>query len=224
MSLLSTASPKDCSEQGLRSFFHLGKKKKKLLYCLASLLATLLSLFFLVWFILHPSKPEFYLKDASVFQLSLVAPAPAAALPRFLNSTILTTIVSRNPNARVGIYYDHLRAYAAYKGEQITGDVVLPPFYQGHQDVNVLSAALRGAGLPVAPSFGYEVERDQKTTGKMSLELRMDGRLRWKVGTWVSGAYRVDVDCVAVMLFRSTADSDSGPMGLVQASQCSANI
>ncbi|KAG6479300.1 NDR1/HIN1-like protein 26 [Zingiber officinale] len=221
MSLFSTPSPKDCSEQGLRSF-HLGKKKKKkLLYGLVSLLTTILSLFFLVWFILHPSKPEFYLKDASVFQLSL---GGAATTPRFLNSTIITTIVSKNPNARVGIYYDQMRTYAAYKGQQITGDVVLPPFFQGHQEVNVLSAALQGAGLPVAPSFGYEVERDQKTAGKMSLRLRMDGRLRWKVGMWVSGPYRVDVNCVAVILFRSAADSDSGPMGLVQASQCSTNI
>lgn len=220
MSRLTDASPKDCSKQGIRGF-HLGKKKKKLLCGLASLLATLLSVLLLLWFIFHPSKPEFYLKDASVFQFSLAA---AAAAPRLLNSTIQTTVVSKNPNAHVGIYYGQLRIYAAYKGQQITGDAVLPPFYQGNQDVNVLNAALRGAGLPVAPSFGYEVERDQKTTGKMFLELRMDGRLRWKVGTWVSGPYRVDVYCEAVILFRSAANSDSGPMGLVQASQCSTNI
>ncbi|WOL04292.1 hypothetical protein Cni_G13013 [Canna indica] len=211
MSLLVAASPKDCSKQGLR----FPKLNKKLLYTLSSLLISLLSLIFLLWLTLHPSKPEFYLKDTAVYQLAL---APA---PRLLNSTIQTTIVSRNPNSRVGIYYDRLRTYAAYKGQQITADAVLPPFYQGHQDVNVLSTALSGTAMPVAPSFGYEVGRDQ-TAGKMYLDLRLDGQLRWKVGSWVSGSYRVDVDCVAVIVLRPGADS--GPMSLVQGAQCSTTV
>ncbi|WOL00309.1 hypothetical protein Cni_G09022 [Canna indica] len=75
-----------------------------------------------------------------------------------------------NPNSRISIYYDQLCTYAAYKGQQITNDVVLLPFYQGHQDVNVLSTTLSGTAMPVAPSFGYEVGRDQ-TARKMYLNL-----------------------------------------------------
>ncbi|CAD5170836.1 unnamed protein product [Musa acuminata subsp. malaccensis] len=208
MSLLVATSPKDCSKKG----FHLNKK---LLYGFSALLVSILSLVFLVWLILHPTKPEFYLKDTAVYELSLASP------PRLLNSTIQTTIISKNPNARVGIYYDQLRTYAAYKGQQITADSALPPFYQGHQDINILSSSLNGISMPVAPSFGYEVSRDQ-TAGKLYLELKLDGKLRWKVGSWVSGSYRIDVDCVAVIVLRP--GGDPGPMSLVQGTRCSTTV
>ncbi|WOK98782.1 hypothetical protein Cni_G07494 [Canna indica] len=86
MSLLVAASPKDCSKQGLR----FPKLNKKLLHTLSSFLISLLSLIFLLWFTLHHSKPEFYLKDMTVYQLALAA-APAS---RLLSSTIHTTIVA----------------------------------------------------------------------------------------------------------------------------------
>ncbi|WOL01098.1 hypothetical protein Cni_G09811 [Canna indica] len=77
MYLLDAASPKYCSKQGLC----FPKLNKKLLYTLSSLLISLLSLIFLLWLTLHPSKPKFYLKDTVVYQL-----APAVA-PRHASST-----------------------------------------------------------------------------------------------------------------------------------------
>ncbi|XP_026656520.1 NDR1/HIN1-like protein 26 [Phoenix dactylifera] len=210
MSLYLTSSPKDCSQKG----FHIKKLNKKLLYTLSTLVLSILSAGFLIWLILHPSKPEFSLKDTSVYELSLSS-------PHLLNSTIQTTIVSKNPNDRVGVYYDQLRVYAAYKGQQITADAALPPFYQGHQDTNLLSASLHGAGMPVAPSFGYEVGRDQ-TAGRLYLGLKLDGQLRWKVGTWVSGRYRFDVNCIAVVAI--TPGDTSGLLSSVQGSQCSTTV
>ncbi|KAG1354756.1 NDR1/HIN1-like protein 26 [Cocos nucifera] len=210
MSLYLTSSPKDCSKKG----FHINKLSKKLLYTLSTLLLSIVSAAFLIWLILHPSKPEFSLRDTSLYELSLSS-------PHLLNSTIQTTIVSKNPNNRVGIYYDQLRVYAAYKGQQITADSLLPPFYQGHQDSNLLSASLHGTGMPVAPSFGYEVGRDQ-TAGRLYLGLRLDGQLRWKVGTWVSGRYRFDVDCMAVIAIRP--GDTSGLLGSVQGNQCSTTV
>ncbi|THU73120.1 hypothetical protein C4D60_Mb04t19450 [Musa balbisiana] len=210
MSLLVTTSPKDCSKKG----FRLNKLNKKILYSLFSLLVSILSVVFLIWLVLHPTKPEFYLRDTAVYELSL-------ASPRLLNSTIQATVVSKNPNSHVGIYYDRLRAYAAYKGQQITGDSELPPFYQGHQDINILSSSLYGIAMPFAPSFGYHVSRDQ-TAGRLYLELKLDGKLRWKVGSWVSGSYRIDVNCVAVIVPRPGADP--GPMSLVQGTHCSTTV
>ncbi|XWS50264.1 hypothetical protein CRYUN_Cryun12cG0073400 [Craigia yunnanensis] len=57
---------------------------------------------------------------------------------------------------------------------------------KGHEESNLLTASLEGTELPVAPSFGYEVEHDQ-TAGRIVLNLKVNGKLRWKVGTWVSG-------------------------------------
>jgi hypothetical protein len=75
--------------------------------------------------------------------------------------------------------------------------------------------------LPVAPSFNYEVGRDQ-TAGKLVLNLRVNGRIRWKVGTWVSGRYRINVNCLAVMALGPTLPT--GPLSSKQGTACSTTV
>lgn len=210
MSDLSSKSPKHCANKGL----NIGKFYKKLYWAGFTFLLSVLALILLIWLILHPTKPEFSLKEADIYQLNLSG-------PHLLNSSIQLTLLSKNPNKKVGIYYDMVQVYASYKGQQITVYTSLPPFYQGHEESNLLTASLAGTGLPVAPSFGYEVGRDQ-TAGKLVLSLKLNGRLRWKVGTWVSGRYRINVNCVAVMPFGPTIPS--GPLSSKEGAQCSTTV
>lgn len=210
MSQISIKSPKHCGKHGV----NVEKHYKKLVFAGSALFTTILSIILLVWLILHPTKPEFSLKEADIYQLNL-------SNAHLLNSSIQLTVFSKNPNQKVGIYYDELQVYASYKGQQITLYTSLPPFYQGHGDSNLLSASLVGTGLPVAPSFGYEVGRDQ-TAGRLVLNLKVNGRLRWKVGTWVSGRYRLNVNCVAVLAFGPSVPS--GPLSTKQGTQCSTSV
>ncbi|WRX17723.1 Late embryogenesis abundant protein [Theobroma cacao] len=160
MSQVLSKSPKHCAKQGLS----IDKSYKKIFFAFSSFFSTVLAFIFLIWLILHPAKPQFSLREADIYQLNLSG-------PHLLNSSIQLTLLSKNPNKKVGIYYDKLQAYAAYKGQQITVDTSLPPFYQGHEESNLLTASLEGKGLPVAPSFGYEVGRDQ-TAGRIVLNLK----------------------------------------------------
>lgn len=210
MSQLLTESPKHCANKGL----NINKLHKKLFFLLSTAFTSLLFLIFLVYLILHPTKPDFALKQTDIYQLNLSG-------PHLLNSSIQITLLSRNPNKKVGVYYDELQVYASYKGQQITPDASLPPFYQGHGERNLLTASLVGNGLPVAPSFGYEVGRDQMA-GKLALSLKMNGRLRWKVGTWVSGRYRFNVNCVTVLDFGPSVPPS--PLSSKQGTQCSTTI
>lgn len=211
MSKHSIESPKHCAQKGL----HIENLYKKAIFAFSSLFTTILALILIVWLVLHPEKPQFSLREVDIYQLNL------SSGPNLINSSIQLTLLSKNPNQKVGIYYDQLQVYAVYKGQQITVDTSLPPFYQGHEDANLLTASLVGTGLPVAPSFGYEVGRDQ-TAGKLVLSLRGYGRLRWKVGTWVSGRYRLNVNCVAVLAFGPTLPT--GPLSSKQATMCSTTI
>lgn len=211
MSLAVDKSPKHCAtKQGLK----VQKRYKKLFLALSAFLSTISFLILLLWLILHPSKPEFSLKQADVFQLNLID-------LHLLNSSIQLTLSSKNPNQKLGIYYDQLQVYAAYKGQQITLGTSLPGFYQGHQETNLLTAFLGGSGVPVAPSFGYQVGRDQ-SAGRFVLNLKAMGRLRWKLGSWVSGRYRFDVDCVAVMPFGPTLPT--APLTLNKPARCSTTL
>lgn len=197
MSIIFTASPpKDCSKKGHNQFFHHLKSNRKLLLSLSGLIFSLLSISFLIWLIFHPTDPKFYLKDLSA-----------------RNSTISTTFISKNPNSHASIYYDKLHVYLAYAGVQITPDVALPPFNQGQLDNDILSANLVGpTGTQSAAS---------STVMKLpSLNLKIEGNLRWKVGPWLSGWYKLEVDCMAVLMGRPGLPV---PVSSVQGAQCSTN-
>ncbi|KAL1823990.1 hypothetical protein ACET3Z_010768 [Daucus carota] len=211
MSRMDAKSPQHCAKKG----FHIRKRYKKLLYTLCTILLSVISIVFIIYFILRPSKPEFSLKEVDINQLNL------SSSPQLVNSSVQLTLLSKNPNQRVGIYYDELNVYASYKNQQITVPTSLPPFYQGHGDKNLLTASLVGTGLPVAPSFGYEVKRDQ-TVGKLVLYLKGSGHLRWKIVSWVSGKYRFNVNCVAVLPFGPSIPS--GPISSKQGTQCSTTV
>lgn len=212
MSQVYSKSPKDCASK--ESFINTDNFKYKKLFCVFSTFFTsLISFILLIWLILHPSKPQYSLKEADIYLLNL-------SNSHLLNSSIQLTLFSKNPNQKVGIYYDQIQAYAAYKGQQITVDTSIPPFYQGHQESNLLTASLVGTGLPVAPSFAYEVGRDQ-TAGKLVLNVKVNGKLRWKVGTWVSGRYRFNVNCVAVMAFGPNIPP---PLSARQGTLCSTSL
>lgn len=213
MSPINAKSPEHCAaKQGFSS--EKFKFNKKFFCTFSTFFLSLSAFIFLVWLLLHPSKPQFSLREADIYQLNLSG-------PHLLNSSIQVTLLSNNPNKKVGIYYDILQVYASYKGQQITIDTSLPPFYQGHEENNLLSASLVGNGLPVAPSFGYEVGRDQ-IAGNLVLNIKAFGRLRWKVGTWVSGRYRFTVNCFAIMPFGPSLPT--GPLSTKQGTQCSTTL
>ncbi|KAF5947463.1 hypothetical protein HYC85_013420 [Camellia sinensis] len=199
MSQVLTRSPKHCAKQGLKN---IDEHYKKLFYAFSTFFLSILFLIFLVWLILHPSKPEFSLKEADLYQLNLTAP-----LPHLLNSSIQFTLLSKNPNKKVGIYYDELQVYASYKGQQITVGTSLPPFYQDHDESNLLAGSLTGTGELYLNDLVHINSR------------QMNGRLRWKVGTWVSGRNRFNANCVAVVDFRT-----SGQLSSKQGTQCSTTV
>ncbi|KAL1557576.1 NDR1/HIN1-like protein 1 [Salvia divinorum] len=153
----------------------------------------LLALFLvlLVWLILLPSKPTFVLQDATVFAFNLSA-------ANALTTTVQVTLAARNSNERIGIFYDSLEFYAAYRGEQITAPALLPPAYQGRKETAVWSPFLHGDAVPLAPEIGVALGQDL-LAGTPMVNMVVRSKIRWKVGSFVSGAYHLYVNCAAFM-------------------------
>ncbi|CAL0305381.1 unnamed protein product [Lupinus luteus] len=210
MSKITIRSPEHCAE---KQTLRIERNYKKLFFVFSSFFTTLLLFLLLVYLIIHPSKPQFSLTQVDIYQLNLSGPK--------LNSSIQLTLLSKNPNQKVSIYYDEFQVYATYKGQQITGDTLVLPFYQSHEESNLLTASLVGNGVPVAPSISYELGRDQ-SAGRLVLNLKVNGKLRWKVGTWVSGHYRFNVNCISVMALEPSMTST--PLSSKMGAQCSTII
>ncbi|KAM6547721.1 hypothetical protein CsatB_019397 [Cannabis sativa] len=188
-------SSKDCG--------HHGKKREKLIrrICAGFLifLFIVLVLVLLIWAILQPSKPRFILQDVTVYAFN-------TTVPNFLTSNFQVTISSRNPNDKIGVYYDRLDVYGVYHNQQITYRTRIPPTYQGHKDVNVWSPFVYGNLVPVAPFNSMALTQDQ-ANGAVMIMFKADGRVRWKVGTFISGRYHFYVKCLA---FINLGNKNSG--------------
>ncbi|XP_054801649.1 NDR1/HIN1-like protein 1 [Prosopis cineraria] len=147
----------------------------------------------IIWAILRPSKPAFILQDVTVYAFN-------ASVPNFLTSNFQVTLSSRNPNDKIGIYYDRLDAYVSYQNQQITYRTSIPPSYQGHDEVDVWSPFVYGTNVPVAP-FNFVTLSQDQSNGNVLVIIKIDGRVRWKVGAFISGRYHIYVRCPAFITF-----------------------
>ncbi|KAF3675079.1 Protein YLS9 [Capsicum annuum] len=84
--------------------------------CICQIIFTLLIalgvIALVLWQVLRPNKVKFYVTDATLTQFDLSTANNTLYYDLALNMTI------RNPNKRVGIYYDSIEARAMYQGQR----------------------------------------------------------------------------------------------------------
>ena len=191
---------------------------KRILVAIFGLLILFAIVVFLVWAILHPAKPRFILQDVTIYAFNLTA-------PNYLTSNMQITLSSRNPNDRIGIYYQKLDIFASYRNQQITLPTLLLRTYQGHRDVTIWSPFLYGNAVPVAPFLEAGLSQDMNA-GLVLLNIKVFGQLKWKVGTWISGRYQINANCPAYIFFSDrTRNIQVGPAMKYQLLQtCSVDV
>ncbi|KAJ6853757.1 NDR1/HIN1-like protein 1 [Iris pallida] len=185
---------KDCGKHGNDHLF------RSAIACIVFLVIVVLLIVLIVFLVLRPHKPKFYLQDATVLSFNLSS-------PNLLSTYLQVTVSSKNPNNRVGVYYDRLDVYASYMNQQITLPSPIVPHYQGHNDVDVWSPYLRGDAVPIAPFLAAALSQDE-SDGYFFLWIKIDGKLRWKVGSWRSGHYHLFVNCPAYLSFDRSRSSN----------------
>ncbi|TXG73539.1 hypothetical protein EZV62_002118 [Acer yangbiense] len=180
---------KDCGHRD----HHKEELYRRILYGVIALVVAVLLVIFLFWIITRPTKPTFVLQDATLYAFNL-------SYPTTLTTDLQITISSRNPNQRIGVYYERIDVYASYRNQQISLPTMLPATYQGHKDINVWSPFLYGNAVPVSPYVAEALSQDLNT-GMVLVNIMVDGRVKWKVGTWMSGKYHLHANCPAYISF-----------------------
>ncbi|KAI4348894.1 hypothetical protein L6164_009560 [Bauhinia variegata] len=165
------------------------QRRRRIIAFLLLFLFIILLVILIIFLALRPSKPAFVLQDVTVYAFN-------ATVPNFLTSSLLVTICSRNPNDNIGVYYNRLEVYATHHSQQITHRTSLPPSYQGHNEVIIWSPLVYGTDVPVAPFIFSGLVQDQYR-GNIFVTIKIDGRVRWKVGPFVSSRYHLYVRCRA---------------------------
>ncbi|KHN34285.1 hypothetical protein glysoja_046323 [Glycine soja] len=119
---------------------HKGKKRKifrQVFWCLVVFLFIVLVTILLIWAILRPTKPTFTLQDVTVYAFN-------ATVANFLTSNFQVTLISRNPNDRIGVYYDRLETFVTSRTE--------PPSLRHIKAIKRSMFGLRLFMAPTSPS------------------------------------------------------------------------
>lgn len=185
---------KDCGH-------HNDEKKERLKKILAGVLVVIviiLLVILIVWAVLKPTKPKFLLQDATVYGFNVTGPT--------LTSVFQVTVQAKNSNDKIAIYYDRLISYATYDDQQITLRTAIPPTYQDSNGMNIWSPFLTGQAVPIAPYIGVAINQD-RSMGGVQIVIKLDGRIRFRVGSFTSGTYSIHVTCPAIIPF---GDSGAG--------------
>ncbi|KAJ9181309.1 hypothetical protein P3X46_009449 [Hevea brasiliensis] len=161
-----------------------------LLSCLLKIIITIVVVVGLAvlifWLIVRPNKVKFHVTDATLSEFNF-------ATNNTLYYNLSLNISVRNPNKKIGIYYDSIDARAFY-GDQRFGNDSLTPFYQGHKNTSILTPAFQGQEvMPLGE--GLTQFKQETTTGVYSIDVKLYLRIRFKVGKIKTGKFKPKIEC-----------------------------
>ena len=173
------------------------KPPRKRRSCCCRFLCWTLSLVFLIllieaaagilYFVFQPKLPKYSIDRLQITQFNLTSNSS-------LTATFDVTITARNPNKKVGVYYEggsHISVW--YTGTSLCQGS-LPRFYQGHRNTTVLNVVLSGQTND-ANTLITSLQQQQQQTGIIPLNLRVIQPVRIKLGEFKLMEVKFRVRC-----------------------------
>lgn len=160
--------------------------------CLCSILVSLIVtagvLALILYFIFRPQMIAATVDSASLTQFAL-----GPANPALLQYNLSVDMTVRNPNKRVGLYYDRVEALALFDGQRF-GFAPLDPFFQGHQASTDLKPAFGGQKV-LDGDVTQSNLRTQLAAGAVEVEVKLNAKLRVKVWAFKVPGPRARISC-----------------------------
>ncbi|KAI3471744.1 hypothetical protein Pfo_028397 [Paulownia fortunei] len=163
---------------------------------------------FVCWLIFRPNTVKIYASDASLTEFNLNN--------NTLHYNLALNLTIRNPNKRIGIYYDRIEARAFYHGERFS-TVQLQPFYQGHKSTNYLNAEFRGQNMVLLGNRELSNYNGDRSSGAYDIDVKLYLRIRLKFGFVKSTRVKPKIDCDLKIPLSSngTASGSMNPRGVI---------
>ncbi|VVA90326.1 unnamed protein product [Arabis nemorensis] len=122
-------------------------------------------------------KPK--LPDYSIDRLQLTRFTPNQDLS--LSTAFNVTITAKNPNEKIGIYYEDGSKITVWYLQTKLSEGSLPKFYQGHENTTVIYVQMTGETQD-ASGLRTSLEEQQQRTGNIPLRIRVNQPVRVKFG------------------------------------------
>ncbi|XP_018846127.1 NDR1/HIN1-like protein 26 [Juglans regia] len=142
----------------------------------ATVLFAILGLVFLItWLVLKPRLPEFRVDSVSASPLNTTGSQLTAAWN--------ITLVVRNPNTKLSIYYDRLQASVVYRDLSQISTMPLPPFFQPKRNETRVRFQLGVVGQYVGEDVATEIS-DERAGGSVGFGITVFAWMRFRTGSW----------------------------------------
>lgn len=143
-------------------------------FCLILLVIVLLGILAaIIYFAFQPKIPKYSINSLRITRFNL-------GDDMSLSAAFNVNITARNPNKKIGIYYEggsHISVW--FTGSKLC-EGSLPKFYQGHRNTTMLNLTLNGQTDNATDLF--QRLRAQQQTGNIPLNLRAKVPVRLKLG------------------------------------------
>ncbi|XP_028768785.1 NDR1/HIN1-like protein 6 [Neltuma alba] len=128
----------------------------------------------ILFLVFRPKLPKYSIDGLTVTRFSL-------SEDNNLSATFNVTVTARNPNKKIGIYYEGGSHVSAWYMDTKLCEGSLPKFYQGHKNTTVLHLPLSGQ-IQNATELQAVIQEQMQQTGNIPLNLRAKQPVRIKLG------------------------------------------
>ncbi|XP_061337973.1 NDR1/HIN1-like protein 10 [Gastrolobium bilobum] len=141
---------------------------------------------FLFWLIVHPNEVKFHVTDASLTQFNYTVDT--------LHYDLALEISVRNPNKRIGVYYDNFRVWALCQDARFDSEIV-QPFYQGHKTTNMLNPVFKGQQVIALGVDQISELNREKSLKVYEIDVKLYLWVRYEMGTFKTTSTASWVSC-----------------------------
>ncbi|XP_072963418.1 uncharacterized protein At1g08160-like [Typha angustifolia] len=177
-------------------------RRHPVLRCVVISLLTLIILTGLIvlifWLIVRPMPIDYTVDGASIRGFNLSS-------TNSLDATFDLTLRADNRNRRVSVYYDWIDVGVWYDDEMVALSE-LSPFYQPKRNVTRLETKPTAVAVSLPASAAKGLKHD-RSAGEVEVEVRVRGRVRFKVGLVKTRHYDLNAYCSPVIIRFSSSTS-----------------
>nr|AFK38030.1 unknown [Lotus japonicus] len=194
-----SGQPRQSHHRGRSCFCCLFGVLWKILITLIVLVGLAVLIFYLI---VQPRPFKFYVNEAKSTQFDYTN--------NTLRYNMALNFTARNPNKKLSIYYDKVEALAYYEDSRFASDDVithLNSFRQYKKSSSPMSATFSGERVMLLDSDQLlELSKD-KSAGVYDIFVRLNFRIRFRLGDLISGDYKPKVKCDLKVPFSNNATS-----------------
>ncbi|KAK9170326.1 hypothetical protein Syun_002466 [Stephania yunnanensis] len=138
-----------------------------------------------LWLVFRPNEVKFHVVNASLTRFDITP-------NNTLRYDLALDVAVRNPNRKIGIYYDSIQANGYYHDIWF-GSKWVDPFYQPKKNTTMLKPILSGE-IPLGGSIINEFD-GEKRSGVFPIDVVVNLRVRLKFGSLKSKRIKPKINC-----------------------------